>query len=251
MPRITTNSAGMQNHKLGGNFNFTAKRIEHLGATEYTLVTIAVDESGSVFSFKSELEKMLVAAVESCKRSPRSDNLLVRVLFFSDKYPKGALEVHGFKPLADIDTTAYATLSPGGNTPLCDACYSGVGAMNKYGKDLADQDYLANGICFFITDGGENASIATMAMVKDELQKAVTGEYLESMVSVLIGVNATYCKSILEDFRREAGIDKFIDAGEATPAKLAKIADFVSRSISSQSQSLGTGGPSQQIAAVI
>ena len=42
-----------------------------------------------------------------------------------------------------------------------------------------------------------------------------------------------------------------IDAGDATPAKLAKLAVFISTSISSQSQHLGTGGPSQQIAATI
>ena len=44
---------------------------------------------------------------------------------------------------------------------------------------------------------------------------------------------------------------KFIDAGAANERSLAKLADFVSQSISSQSQSLGTGGPSQNISAVI
>ena len=42
-----------------------------------------------------------------------------------------------------------------------------------------------------------------------------------------------------------------IDVGDATPRKLAKLAAFVSQSISSQSQALGTGGPSQNIAATI
>lgn len=248
MPRLDNS---MQGYKLGGNFTFTAKRIEKLGATEYTLVTIALDETGSVSGFEAELQAMLVQAVESCKRSPRSDNLLVRVLYFSSKYPKGLSEIHGFKPLSEIDTSLYPVPSPGGMTPLCDATYSGIGAMNTYGKDLFAQDYLVNGIGFVITDGGENASTATMDMVKQEFKKAVSGECLESLVSVLIGVNAQSCRSLLEAFARDAGFDKYIDAGDANERNLAKLAAFVSQSVSSQSQSIGTGGPSQQIAATI
>jgi hypothetical protein len=241
----------MKGHKLGGNFTFTAKRIEHLGATEYTLVTVAVDETGSVSGFKDQLLAMLQAAVGSCKRSPRSDNLLVRVIYFSDKYANGVKEIHGFKPLAEIDPAQYPLPVPGGWTPLCDAVYSAIGAMNTYGKELYDRDYLANGIGFIITDGGENMSVATMSMVKAELAKSVTGEILESMVSIVIGVNTQVCGASLDHFTKEAGITTYIDAGDVSEKSLAKIANFVSRSVSSQSQSLGTGGPSQHIAATI
>jgi hypothetical protein len=51
----------------------------------------------------------------------------------------------------------------------------------------------------------------------------------------------------LERFQKEAGIDQFVDIGDATPQKLAKLANFVSQSISSQSQALGTGAASQQL----
>jgi len=51
----------------------------------------------------------------------------------------------------------------------------------------------------------------------------------------------------LEQFKNEAGIDQFVSIGEATPAKLAKLADFISRSISSTSQALGTGNASQPL----
>lgn len=247
MPRLTT-ADNVETHRIAGNFTFQGTRIENLGATEYTLVTIAVDETGSVSPFADRLREALVAAVESCKKSPRSDNILVRVLAFSNAHPDGVDELHGFKPLAEIDTAGYRDLNPGGGTPLCDACYSAIGAMNVYGRQLADQDFGVNGIGFVITDGGENASNATMAMVKDEAAKAVTGEVLESMITVLVGINASGCASLLADFQRDAGMTHFIDAGDATPRKLAKLADFVSRSVSSQSQALGSGSPSQGIA---
>ena len=52
---------------------------------------------------------------------------------------------------------------------------------------------------------------------------------------------------ILTDFSKTAGFTQYVELGNANAATLAKLADFVSRSISSQSQSLGTGGPSQSL----
>ena len=249
MPRLAQGE--VDTHTFAGNFTFTAARIANLGATEYTLVDIEVDMSSSVDSFIGELRSMVETAVESCRKSPRSDNLLVRVAAFSSRFKNGTSEVHGFIPLNDIDPAVYQTLKTGGMTPLNDACFTGIGAMNAYGKMLADQDFLANGITFVITDGEENASTSTTSMVKKEVEKAVKSEVLESHISVLIGINAGSCAASLSAFQRDAGMTQFIDAGSATKGKLAKLAAFVSQSVSSTSQSLGTGGPSQNIAATI
>lgn len=251
MPRMGDDSI-MEQHRIGGsNFTFKGTRITRLGASAYTLVTIAVDETGSVSGFADELKKMLVAVVESCKKSPRSDNLLIRVVTFGSQHQNGVNEIHGFKQLSEINCGNYPDINPSGMTPLCDAVYSAVGAMNAYGSQLNAEDFDVNAIAFVITDGGENSSVATMNMVKDELRKAVKGEMVESMVSVLIGINASDCADILRQFKEEAGMTHFVDAGEATKGKLAKLAGFVSRSISSQSQALGTGGPSTTIQATI
>ncbi|MBP9821867.1 MAG: hypothetical protein KBC81_00225 [Candidatus Pacebacteria bacterium] len=243
---------GTETSKIGGRqgFQFSAVRIDHLTSTEYTLVTIAVDVSGSVSGFKDELRRCVIAAVDSCKKSPRSNNLLLRVLLFSDMFKNSIEEIHGFKPLGEIDPNTYPDFRTGGWTPLYDAAFSAVGATNAYAKRLMGQDFLANGIVFVITDGGDNTSSATLSMVKDEMDRGLVGEEIESLVGVLIGINAQSCKGYLEKFEAETGM-KYIDAGDATKGKLAKIAQFVSQSVSSQSQSLGTGGPSQNIAATI
>ncbi len=251
MPKLNAQDQ-MQMGQIGQmqGFNFSAIRTEHLGATEYTLVTIAVDESGSVSGFKQELRDCLLAAVASCQKSPRSDNLLLRVLYFSASH-HGLVEVHGFKPLAEIDPTAYPELQPRGGTPLYDAVYSGVGASNAYAKQLTDDDFLVNGIVFIITDGCENASRTSAQMLKQELQKAVQSEEIESLLSILVGINAAGYDTELRRLQQECGLDAYLDAGMANAQNLAKLAGFVSRSVSSQSQALGTGGPSQVIAAVI
>ena len=251
MPRLKD---GTEEHLIAGsNFTYSGARIEKLRtAGGYTLVTITVDESGSVADFADELDKALVTVIEACKDSPWSDNILIRLETFSSRYHNGVNEVHGFKLLSEINPADYPALDPRGMTPLCDACFSSLGAMNSYAKQLLDQDFTSNnGIAFVITDGEENVSVSTMRMVREEAEKSVSGEVLESMISILIGINASECADELSKFQQEAGMTQFIDAGDATPRKLAKLADFVSQSISSQGQSRGTGGPSQDISVTI
>ena len=250
MPRMMDPT--METGKIAGaqGFQFSATRIEHLGATEYTLATIAIDVTGSVGGFEAELRKCLTTAVDSCKKSPRSNNLLLRVILFSSALPGGIEEVHGFKPLGEINPNDYPKLNPGGMTPLYDAAFSAVGATNAYAKKLMGQDFQANGIVFVITDGDDNTSSATIAMVKKEMDRGAKGEEIESLVGILIGVNVTQFKQRLQEFASGASL-QYIDAGDATKGKLAKLAQFVSQSVSSHSQFLGTGGPSQNIAATI
>ena len=95
------------------------------------------------------------------------------------------------------------------------------------------------------------------AFVVYDLERARRAEKLESFKAILIGVgspdannpndpdNAT--KQYLEEFKDRAGFDQFVWVGASTPQNIAKMAAFVSRSVSSSSQSLGTGGQSQNL----
>ena len=224
-------------------FHFSAVRPETLGASEYTLVTLVLDKTGSVHSFANDLFSIKKTVVDACRKSPRSDFLLLRVVEFNSAVD----EVHGFRPLAEIDSADYVTPNCGGMTALNDAVFAAVSATNAYGKTLADQDYLANGIVIIGTDGDDNASRTRVADLKAELAKGVKAEHLESLRTVLVGINAGQCRASLESFKNDAGLDQYVDVADASAQRLAKLADFVSRSISAQSQSLGTGGPSQAL----
>lgn len=259
MPRLDQDSAEMQSHQTGGNFSFTAVRLERLGATEYTLVTIAVDVTGSVERFADGLLLALKNAVQACKKSQRSENLLIRVVVFSSRL--GVAEVHGFKPLKEIEPDKdYQPFRPDGMTPLFDAVYDAVSSVVEYGGQLIASDFNCNAIVFIITDGEDNQSTTTVKKIQKATSEAKQKEKLESLHTVIVGINVggkserVPGKTIAEAlalFKDEAGLDQFIDAGDATPGKLAKLAQFVSHSVSSQSQALGTGGPSQNIAATI
>jgi len=237
----------LEQHKTPtGYYGFSATKIGDLQATEYTLVTIVMDESGSTSGFKAGLEKAVQEIVLACRHSPRADNLLLRLVAFGSFMR----EVHGFKLLEQCNPDDYKDCyGNGGSTALYDAAENAIQASQSYAEQLANNDFLANGIIFVLTDGDDNQSKCGQAEVAAALAKCVISESMESLVSVLIGVNVqqTFLAQYLADFKHAAGFTQYVELDSADAKTLAKLAEFVSKSISSQSQMLGTGGPSQSL----
>ena len=168
-------------------------------------------------------------------------------------FDREIIEVHGFRKLADCPPASYGGVLGDCNgvcTSLFDAAENTTRAVLGYGEQLTQSDFTANGILFVVTDGLDNNSAATPKSVRNALAEAVKGEKLESLVSVLIGVNLIdlSVQRLLEEFAKEAGFTQFVALDNANTKTLTKLAEFVSKSISAQSQALGTKGPSQPIA---
>jgi len=241
MSNMSKRDQTMEDHAIVGTpYGFSAVRIDDLGATEYTLVAIAADNSGSVARFAREIERCIGEVVRSCGNSPRADNLLVRATSFDDS----VTELHGFCPLPALDPDRYkGTIGNGGATALFDASVNAVGSIAAYADTLGDADFDCNGIVFVITDGMDNASKAGAAELRRALQDAAGHEALESMVAILVGVGVGQAEisDYLEAVRKDAGFDRYIQLARADAKTLAKLAAFVSRSIASQSRALGSG----------
>ena len=228
------------------HYGYSATRLDDLGAAEYTLVTIVCDVSSSVAAFRKDLEHTLQSIIRACQYSPRADNLMLRLLAFDTTLH----ELHGFKLLERCNLADYDNvLHIGGTTALYDAAENAVSAVTDYARQLGASDFAANAIVFVLTDGMDNASKLTPRLVKAALTQAVTEEALESLVSVLIGVNVQdpQVGGYLQDFKTDVGFTQYVEIEKADARTLAKLAEFVSRSISAQSQSLGTGGPSRSL----
>lgn len=245
MPLFDTD--GMSDFRAtGSGFNFSATNINNLAASEYTLVGIAADRSTSVAGFANEIEGCLKSSLEGCQKSPRVDNLLVRLVAFNQKVS----EEHGFRPLADCHLANYdGFLKPGGATSLYDASINVIDSVATYGKSLMDQDYTVNGLVVVLTDGEDVSSTFKAPDVKASLARALKGEALESLTSILIGINVQdpMMSRYLQSFQVDAGFSQYIEAKDASPKTFARVAGFISKSISSVSQSVGSKAPSQPI----
>jgi hypothetical protein len=237
----------MDQHRIvGTHYGFSATRIADLGAAEYTLVAIAADRSGSVAAFAADIERCLGDIVSACRRSPRADNLMMRAVAFDSSL----VEIHGYKPLAALAPDDYqGKIRSGGSTALCDAAHDAVESIVLYGKHLVDNDFDVNGIVFVVTDGCDNASQIDAATVRRAVETTRKGETLESLVTILVGVGIQdpAVSQSLAAFRKEAGFDQYVELAQADAAALAKLADFVGRSIALQSLALGSGSASTSL----
>ena len=240
-------SVSLTQHNLGaGTYNFSAMDLDDLGATEYTLVTIAVDKSGSVCNYEKDMEACIKKIIESCKTSPRKDNLMIRLVIFNQIME----EVHGFKLLPQCNLSDYdGCLNTSGTTALVDTTENVIAATNAYATTLVDDgDYAVNAVVFVITDGMDNSSSSTTADIKKALDQCKNDERLESIVSILIGVgigSGGQTTTYLTEFKNETEMNHFEPIDTADAKTLAKLAQWVSQSVSSQSQALGSGAASQ------
>lgn len=237
----------LEEHQIpNGRYGFSAAKIDDLdGASEYTLVTIVMDESGSTSPFKDKLENCIKEIVMACRKNPRADYLMLRLVAFGS----GMREVHGFKLLQNCNPGDYdGCYSSNGATALFDSCENAVSASRLYAEKLFDSDYNVNGIVIVVTDGDDNVSKNTANQVKDALELCVNSEKMESLVSILVGVNLdANLQQYLDDFYQKANFTQYVPIDNADAKSIAKLANFISQSISSQSQAIGSGGPSQSL----
>jgi hypothetical protein len=220
----------------GTNFSFSAVVPDSpsLDASKYCLVHLVCDRSGSVGSFQKELVEALNMALGASRKSPEANNLMVRGMLFNSQLE----ELHGFRLLTDV--LDYQQFDCSGTTALFNATHSAVESTAEYARLLTEQGNTVNGIAFIITDGDDNSSTSTPERIKKAIDAALASENLESLQVVVVAINAAEHVVKIKDFATGIGAE-FVDIGDATPQRLAKFAGFVSRSMSSSSQSLGSG----------
>lgn len=242
----TSLTDGLQSFMIpGNNYGYTGADIGGLQSFENTLAVGLVDESGSTTSFAVDLEKCVKEIVKSLRDSDNADKLLYAHYHFDTHFR----EVHGFKELSTINVDDYnGCWSGGGCTTLYDSEVKVVQFLNDYSDQMRKQRYLCNGILYVLTDGMDYGSSLKESAVFNALETITTNEGLESFMSILIGINDnSRVQDGLEKHANNCGFSQYIKAGSADRKTLSKIAGFIARSISSQSQALGTGGPSQSL----
>lgn len=227
----------------GGRYGYTAANVQTLTSFENTLAVGLYDESGSTSRFALPMEACAKAIVKSLRYSPRADNLIYRQCHFGTNFR----EHHGFTPLAQLNESNYdGCYQPGGTTHLYDSSDRVIAELIDYAKQQSLQRYTCNGIIYMITDGCDYGSSLTQVSVMNRLAEAIACEELESLVTILIGVNDDpTIQADLKKYKEKAGFTSYVELKNADEKTLANLANFISHSISSQSQQLGSGGPSQ------
>jgi uncharacterized protein YegL len=242
-------SQSLQNFMLpGGGFGYQGLNIDDLTSFENTIATGLLDESGSTEPFARQMELAVKEIIRSLRHCSAADKLIYRHCHFDTNFK----EVHGFKPLGDCHEDDYdGCWAGGGQTALYNSCDLVLRATLDYAEQQAAKRYMVNGFVYILTDG-RNYLLSGKSLSEDDvkatLARCIASEALESLMTILIGVNNDPgIRRDLEAFQKHVGFSQFIPIEEANEKSLAKLANFVSQSIQSQSQALGSGGPSQSL----
>ena len=239
-------SEGLQSFAIpGANYGYTGANLDTLGSFRNTIALGLLDESGSTAPFSRQLEMTVQEIVRSLRDNENADSLLYAHYHFDSNFR----EVHGFKELPSINPSDYdGCWAGGGRTTLYDSEKKVIDFVADYGRQMTEKQYLCNGIIYTLSDGMDWGSVLTENDVKEALEKAMQGETLESLMTILIGINDDAgVQADLEKHAKNCGFTQYIPAKDASQKTLSRIAGFVSKSISSQSQALGSGGPSQSL----
>lgn len=225
----------------GSPYGYSGTRLERLLATEYTLVAIAADQSGSVSPFRQGIEDCIAEIVRACAGASRADNLMLRLTTFDGEVH----EFHGFKPIPACDPAGYrGAVASGGVTALYDAAHNALGSVLDYGRTLAGHGFAVNGLVFVITDGLDCDSALGPEAVRALAEQAITNEQVRDLRSVLVGVNVggDGVGPALMALSSKAGFDAYVEIDKADAAGLARLARLTTKSISLASTVLASGG---------
>ena len=241
-------SQGLQSFMIpGGGYGYTGTPVDDLTNVDNTVATAFFDESGSTRRYARQMELCVQEVIKSLRHSPAADKLIYRQVHFDHDIR----EFHGFKPLADCNEGDYDGCWGGGGTTDLYGCEDNViRATLDYAEQQAAKHYNVNAIIYGITDGahynpGGNASEDDAIKAMED---AVDCEALESVMSILIGVNDS--DTVQDELKRHAqavGYTQYVPLKDADEKTLAKLANFISQSVQSQSQALGSGGVSQSL----
>jgi hypothetical protein len=217
---------------------------------EYTAALFVEDVSPSTNNLRPEMCNGRKTIVGACKISPRASNIMMRTTSFGSQVE----ENHGFKPIDGIDESQFVeSPSIGGSTCLYDAIFDAVSAAGRWAEIMDKSDVGTNAIIFVFTDGMDNSSTVGPQTILDKLEEIRMKEILESVKIIVIGFNdpnSGYSSEVakyLQDVVDKLGLDQYVDVGNMTKEQAAKLFGFVIASVSAQSQSLGTGGASQNL----
>ncbi len=204
-------------------FHYSAVRPERLQQRAYSLMTLAIDTSGSIAPLADTLRQTLNHLVRSAQQQPIAEHVLLRALGFDHT----RREWHGFQPLREV--SPYGPLHTDGGTALYDATFDALNATVRYAKVLIDQGFSVNALLFVLTDGEDNQSRLCPQDIAQLVTQSRQRETPSRLRTALIGLN-TRRGSLhrqLQTFQRRAQLDDYLAVPDASPSRLAALGQLV------------------------
>jgi hypothetical protein len=232
----------------GMGFEYTATPVGSIMCMDNTAAASLFDASGSTRGFADLLEQCVQNIVMALRSDTRGENMLYGHWLFGSTLE----EVHGFMPLPSINPDdykgCYGRYKGMRGTALYDGEVKVLRAMRDFAGRGGKKKLIFNGFFYTLTDGCDYDSAMTEDVVAEEMGEGVRLEQIDSLYSILIGVNRDpSIQAKLMAHAQKVGYTEYIPIENATLDALKKLGLHVSQSLSSQSQKVGQGVRSQPV----
>lgn len=210
------------------------KAAEDIEATSVTLVTVILDNSGSMHSHRQAVVDGMNQLRETFLHSKEKDSVLLATWTFGEKVQVN----HSYIPVADTDPLTLADYpADEGATALYAGWCDALAANIAYAQNLRSSGTDVRSIVVVLTDGENNVRDRTAAACAQ-----ISQDLLRSEQFILAFVGLGY-----GDFRRIAQSMGVPDgctytAGQVTESELRKVFRMVSQSVIRASQGKITPG---------
>jgi uncharacterized protein YegL len=137
-------------------------QIDDLNTDDVTLLTIVLDESGSMDSLRDTVIDAFNTMTRALHDSKARDSILVSCWTFHSA-PK---LLYSHTPIDRIKDLTRAQYAPNGGTAMYDAVLDAFTGIVAYGQELRNAGIRARSLVVVISDGDDNTSGHTPAAVK-------------------------------------------------------------------------------------
>ncbi len=200
---------------------------DQLDATEATIVSVAIDRSGSMSPHVQAVVDGFNEMISALQKSKAASNILVNLWFF-DTTPSLA---YAYTKIEDVQPLTPAGYRPTGGTALYDTVLSALTNLAVYGQQLTDNGVPNRRVLFVLTDGDNNSSRAQALDVRTALAGALRQEMYTLAFAGFGGMDLTYLAN-------EMGFPPGNITNGKNPSDLRRIFGQVSQSISRVSQGI-------------
>lgn len=197
--------------------------IEEINSENINLMFLGIDQSGSMDSFRNDMNHSLNEFKDALTNSREADEILVARADFED-----AIAIGGYKKISEFDTSFRA----GGCTAMYDAVTEGTRKLKEYRQYLKDQGVRVKAVFAVFSDGLDNASKSSFSEAKRSVDFLNDEEITTAFIS-FGGKAATEAKSL--------GFRNILDV-TSSASELRKAFDCLSKSVIESSKSVVADG---------
>lgn len=133
--------------------------IDDLDSEENTLVTVVIDASASMYSYRQAvIDAYNDAFLAPLQGAKNAESILASCWIFSGGGTDACRLLHGYTPVSQCPKLDESAYDPDSSTPLWEAVQKAMLGIVSYGLTLAQAGSRVKHIVIVLSDGGENSS---------------------------------------------------------------------------------------------